>query len=189
MHQTEFARLVDVLAGRVDANHGGGYIFQVCPKGQKISETCFNAHVLPFVGTTHRIRYLDGRAELEIPARDVSVGTYPTGSAWRINPIPACNCDMGRSCHLGAKRGSPASLAYADDSAKAIEGQTCRTGLQFYPLPFPYGDNQQIWNRETGPGADDWIIMDTVRTPAEPGEYVLRWRWDTEQNPQVWTNW
>lgn len=38
---------------------------------------------------------------------------------------------------------------------------------QFYPLPFPYGDNQQIWNRERGASADDWVIVD-VREALAP---------------------
>ena len=37
----------------VDANHGGGYVYSVCPKSEAISESCFSKHVLPFVGTTH----------------------------------------------------------------------------------------------------------------------------------------
>jgi hypothetical protein len=31
-------------------------------------------------------------------------------------------------------------------------------------------------------------MVDTVRAPAKRGDYVMRWRWDTEQNPQVWTH-
>ena len=38
------------------------------------------------------------------------------------------------------------------------------------------------------PWSDTWVMVDTVRAPAARGEYVLRWRWDTEQNPQVWTH-
>lgn len=135
--------------------------------------------MLEFVGKTHTIRYLDGRPELEIPARDVNMGTYPVGSAWRINPIPACNCDMGRACHIGT-HGNNKSQAYTNDTATRAPNQTCSTGLQFYPLPFPFGDNQQIWNRNRGPSADDWVIVDNLRAPSSPGEYVLRWRWDTE---------
>ena len=174
----------------IDANHGGGYQYSVCPSALPLTEACFNAHVLPYVGTTHTIRYLDGKPELEIPARDVSVGTFPAGSAWRINPIPACNCDIGRGCRVdpdpehAVGRGANQGTAYTNDTAKAVAGQTCRTGLQFYPLPFPYGDNQQIWDRTKGPAADNWIIVDSVRAPTQPGSYVLRWRWDTEQNPQ-----
>ena len=33
-------------------------------------------------------------------------------------------------------------------------------------------------------------IMDKVEVPADivPGEYVLSFRWDCEQTPQIWTN-
>jgi hypothetical protein len=27
-----------------------------------------------------------------------------------------------------------------------------------------------------------------IQAPSEKGDYVLRWRWDVEQNPQVWTH-
>ena len=33
--------------------------------------------------------------------------------------------------------------------------------------------------------ANTWQIVDKVRAPATKGQYVLRWRWDVEQNPQV----
>ena len=28
------------------------------------------------------------------------VGTFPAGSTWRLNPIPACACDWGRGCNV-----------------------------------------------------------------------------------------
>jgi len=33
----------------------------------------------------------------------------------------------------------------------------------------------------------EWHITDRVYAPTEPGEYVLQWRWDNEQTPQIWT--
>ena len=34
-----------------------------------------------------------------------------------------------------------------------------------------------------------WAIVDQLQLPhVAAGEYVLRWRWDTEQNPQIWTH-
>lgn len=33
----------------------------------------------------------------------------------------------------------------------------------------------------------DWWIVDKLRAPKEPGEYILQWRWDNEQTPQIWT--
>ena len=34
-------------------------------------------------------------------------------------------------------------------------------------------------------------IVDEVRVPEalEPGQYMLSWRWDSEQTNQVWQNW
>ena len=95
---------------------------------------------------------------------------------------------MGRGCSVDSKGNK--TRAYTDDRAKNISG--CPTGIQFGDdAPFKWGDGQQIWNRAGTQGkreqeqADDWVIVDTVKAPATPGEYVLRWRWDTEQNPQV----
>jgi hypothetical protein len=86
------------------ANHGGGYQYSVCPKmeGAVLNEECFQNNVLSFVGLNHTIRYIDGRSELTIPARDVSEGTFPASSVWRVNPIPACNCDRGFGCSVDA---------------------------------------------------------------------------------------
>ena len=72
-----------------------------------------------------------------------------------------------------------------------MQGFACPTGTQF-SVPFDYGYGQQVWNLKgpetSGLAADTWQIVDNVRAPAVAGEYVLRWRWDTEQNPQIWTH-
>eukprot|EP01047_Picozoa_sp_COSAG01_P048539 COSAG01_NODE_4738_length_4782_cov_14.714072_5_plen_343_part_00 len=81
---------------RQHVNHGGGYQYRLCPKGQPLNEECFRSHPLRFADKTTTVRYHDGsRGDFEIPAMDVSVGTVPAGSSWRRNPIPACNCDQG----------------------------------------------------------------------------------------------
>ena len=168
------------------ANHGGGYLYSVCPKSEKLTERCLQGHSLPFIGSNHTIRYLDGRPELQIPARDVGVGTFPEGSVWRLNPVPACNCDKGFGCtaSAAAKNCSEevekcSTASYADEPAPSPAGFPCQTGTQF-PVPFPYGYGQQVWNLVPGPksgkAADMWVIVDHVRAPAEEGEYVLRWR-------------
>ena len=95
----------------VGANHGGGYLYSLCPAGEPITEECFNAHVLPFVDSFHTIRYLDNGTEFKIPAVDASEGTWPTGSAWRLNPIPACNCDQGDTCSVRHRIPPPAAAA------------------------------------------------------------------------------
>ena len=101
-----------------------GYVYSVCPKQEPITEACMQANVLSFVGSNHTIRYLDGRAELSIPAMDVSKGTHPAGSTWRRNPVPACNCDRGFSC--GGKDQS--DLPYFNGSQPVPKGFDCPTG-------------------------------------------------------------
>ena len=35
---------------------------------------------------------------------------------------------------------------------------------------------------------DNFSLVDTVRVPeGVEGDYVVSWRWDAEQSPQVWT--
>ena len=172
----------------VGANHGGGYYFSVCPKEEELTEACLQAHALPFVGGNHTIRYLDGRGQWVIPARDVSEGTHPPGSTWRVNPVPACNCDKGFACSTDDPTSEGgARLSYADEGSPQPQGFSCPTGTMF-PVPFPYGYGQQVWNQQTGADSALWVIVDRVRAPAARGEYVLRWRWDVEQNPQIWSH-
>lgn len=113
--------------------------------------------------------------------------------------MPACNCDKGFACKAASAATRNCTeedercsfQAYENDPAPTPEGFPCPTGTQF-PVPFPYGYGQQVWNLvpgpKTGAAADDWVIVDRVRAPAQAGEYVLRWRWDVEQNPQIWTH-
>jgi hypothetical protein len=111
----------------MSANHGGGYHYRVCPAGEEQTEACFQAHVLPFVGDTTTIKHFDGRADVTIPAVTFSTGTNPAGSAWRKNPIPMCNCDVGQGC--GAKAGArPSSAAMARAAVHFDDGKTCVAG-------------------------------------------------------------
>ena len=51
------------------------------------------------------------------------------------------------------------------------------------------GYGQHMWyNSEDGPSRDMWAIIDQVQVPNITGDFVLRWRWDTEQNPQIWSH-
>eukprot|EP00036_Acanthoecidae_sp_10tr_P011490 CAMPEP_0182926672 /NCGR_PEP_ID=MMETSP0105_2-20130417/12203_1 /TAXON_ID=81532 ORGANISM="Acanthoeca-like sp., Strain 10tr" /NCGR_SAMPLE_ID=MMETSP0105_2 /ASSEMBLY_ACC=CAM_ASM_000205 /LENGTH=318 /DNA_ID=CAMNT_0025064573 /DNA_START=135 /DNA_END=1091 /DNA_ORIENTATION=- len=170
----------------IAANHGGGYSYSLCPKSEPLTEACLNKLPLKFASNNHTIRYLDGRPSVAIPATDVSVGTFPMGSTWRVNPIPACSCDFGRGCRVNGS--SSMTRAYSECSGCAYSecGKSVPTE---FPVPFPFGYGQQIWDRQRpSADADDWIIVDKVEVPSQTGEYVLRWRWDTEQNPQVWTH-
>jgi len=174
----------------VAANHGGGYHYSLCPASEPLTEACLNRMPLAFADRTHTIRFLNNGTEISIQANDLDVGTFPAGSIWRINPIPACACDWGRGCQLGAANSLQAAYSSCPDCDYAECGKS--VPLQGNAsLPFPQGYGQQLWNRvRPHDDADDWVIVDRLAVPAAtpPGKYVLRWRWDTEQNPQVWTH-
>ena len=166
------------VAWSIAAQHGGGYSYRLCPKkdGQVLTEECFQANPLRFVGGTHTIRYNDGSAKpFEINATQLTEGVTPAGSTWRMNPIPACNCDIGSSnCQMGAKG---FSAAYSD-SPDPISREVCPTGTMF-PARFKNGagDIGMLTNSPMY-----YSIVDQVEVPTEEGEYVLSWRWDCEES-------
>lgn len=43
----------------VGSNHGGGYVYSLCPAGEPLTEECFQKTTLHFVGDFHVIRRLD----------------------------------------------------------------------------------------------------------------------------------
>ena len=172
------------VAWSITANHGGGYAYRLCPRGDGSaaaqSEECFQAGHLEFVGDKSWIQYGDDASNrTAIPAHRTNKGTAPAGSTWTRNPIPACQ--------------------YPDGVGTII----CRKPMFEPPLPglFGYGgaacstvsagagggctqEQSQAWHDKF-----NFNIMDQVRVPKDltPGEYVLSFRWDCEQTPQVWT--
>jgi len=42
-----------------------------------------------------------------------------------------------------------------------------------------YSSNASLWV---------WSIGDELRVPEAHGDFVLQWRWDTEESVQVWTS-
>merc|ERR1712039_1149860 len=79
----------------LSAQHGGGYTYRLCPKGQALTEACFQANGLRFSGKNSTVRYHDGsKADFQIPVADL----HTAGQHWRRNPIPGCSCDLGWGC-------------------------------------------------------------------------------------------
>ena len=100
--------------------------------------------------------------------------------ARRVNPIPACNCDQGFGC--SSTPDQDMHKPYRNGSSPVPTGYKCPTGTMF-PVPFDYGYGHQMWTIDNeGPASPTWMIVDQVRAPEQAGSYVLRWRWDTEQN-------
>jgi hypothetical protein len=172
------------------ANHAGGYAYRLCkkgPNGEITESACQDGH-LDFAEETTTVKYYDGSREpFQINATTVSKGTFPAGSQWRKNPVPMCNCDIGQGC------GKSSSDMYAPYSATHLRpGQTaerCPTGLQF-PTKWDDGHGNGGYGTKGALGSFPFTMVDKVKVPADmaAGEYVLSWRWDCEQTPQVWNS-
>eukprot|EP01065_Artemidia_motanka_P022789 TRINITY_DN269_c0_g1_i1.p1 TRINITY_DN269_c0_g1~~TRINITY_DN269_c0_g1_i1.p1 ORF type:complete len:428 (+),score=110.04 TRINITY_DN269_c0_g1_i1:96-1379(+) len=154
----------------ITANHGGGYQYRLCPRSSPLTEECFQKMPLEFVGSTQVLRWNNGE-ELVINATRVAEGTTPAGSTWSMVPLPACTGVNG---------------GFLDGCV----------GPQFPPPP---GCNETCWGYERCPAPvvkgkpchtkEIPRIVDKVRVPKDlaAGEYVVGWRWDCEQTPQIWS--
>lgn len=173
---------VQEVAWAITANHGGGYAYRLCPKSAELTEDCFQRHHLKFASSQSWIQYGSNRANrTAIPAHRVSVGTNPAGSQWTKNPIPACGgptggVDEGVRCNQPYmfKEPLPGLHGYGSASCQLLTktgGRVC-TEEQDKRVRDKFSFN----------------IIDTVEVPADlpSGEYMLSFRWDAEQTPQVW---
>jgi hypothetical protein len=129
------------------ANHGGGYSYALCRKPATfptkryadLTEECFQQQKLRFVGDVQWIQSAEPNMNnrTEIRAIRTTNGTFPPGSQWTRNPVPAC-------------------ITRADGGGGAR--QPC-IGPQF-PPPIPnlygwFGVNLATWSKPffPGPGA------------------------------------
>lgn len=182
---------VQEAAWSVFANHGGGYAYRLCPADNLTEEGCAAGH-LRFHGDHTYIQYKSNRKNrTAIPATRVTKGTYPPGSMWTVNPIPGC------SGHNSGGRSLPVEDAHSCDNGPTFKP----------PLPGLYGHGASTcfnWNGETHQRTANctmeeeksWFkqfnfnMVDLVQIPHDTieGEYVLSWRWDSEETSQIWTN-
>lgn len=173
------------------ANHAGGYAYRLCKKGPngEVTETACQEGHLPFVGEKTTVKYYDGsRQPFEIDATTISNGTFPAGSMWRLNPVPMCNCDLGQACSNYPGKSSDQTKPYPETHLRP--GQTaerCPTGLMF-PTKWDDGHGSGAVGKTFG--GFPFTMQDQVKVPEDmaAGEYVLSWRWDCEQTPQVWNS-
>jgi len=163
---------VEVFWG-VAANHGGGYLYRLCKVPKEgvsgITEECFQRTPLRFVGEKQWFQFgEDVSSRIYFLANRTDVGTKPAGSQWTKNPIPGCTVN-----HNGFYDKTPG----------------CPKGTHFEPIiPEAAG---------YGSSADDssnmyfnFTVGDNIQIPdyLEPGKYVLSWRMDCEETPQVWNS-
>jgi len=142
-------------------NHGGGYAYRLCRltgdvTKETVTEECFRAGHLKFSNLTHSEVRHLYDSPVAIPAPIFSGATGP----WRKNPIPSCK-----------KWGS----SY----------EKCE------PLFEPPKEAPQMYGAaHSNPGdpGRDWQVMDNLEIDNRfpPGRYVLSFRMDAQQTPQIW---
>ena len=170
LHVTNWKRgEAQEVAWSIRANHGGGYSYRLCKlptEGRKgLTEECFQQTPLRFVGDKSWAQYGEDKSKRqEFDAVRTDKGTFPEGSQWTKNPIPACNGLSG---------------GYNDP-------HPCTNGTQFPPPApglFGFGVDISDYTKMFG-----FSIVDLVEVPEdlEAGDYVLSFRWDCEQTSQVW---
>jgi len=173
------------------ANHGGGVQFRLCELGHlwdgTMNEDCFEA--LDFVGSTAWFNPYGAHNNTDnIPFAPVRVndantdGVLPAGSTWTQIPLPACAGPLGGiSGHTFGARDSN----WECDTPQ-FHNEISDAGY------FGYGDaganSDAMWDGDVGDFVIPFEIIDTVQVPEGlEGDYVVSWRWDSEQTAQVWT--
>jgi len=171
---------------QMTANHGGGYIFRLCPATEALTEECFQRMPLKWATSTHVLRFGNSSRDMEINATDVTRGG---GIGWRVNPFPNVRCDPcdynatkeGQHCKFSCPGCGPPLYA-ADESCPDV----CS---KHYPGT-PDGRPRKLPFPDPIPGIDehDFAVEDTVVVPQDipAGKYILGWRWDCEHSSQVW---
>jgi len=151
---------------------------------------------LQFIGDKSWIQYA-GKGETNRTAIDavrVSEGTNPPGSQWTKNPIPACGGYVG-----GAS--TPFDIPFLSSCHRTQFEPPLKDHIpphpHLKPLPGIYGFglgavgpvvNQKQF--EYWQDVFSFNMIDRVQIPVDlaPGDYVLSFRWDCEETPQIWAN-
>merc|ERR1719150_983030 len=165
----------------IQANHGGGYAYRLCRVPDdgdmtKLTEECFQAGHLDFADDYSWIQWGSNKEDsLKFKATRSNNGTFPKGSTWTRDPIPAC--------------GSP------DGGVFTESGNNCDNadGMTQFEPPVPgvqgFGTYYAgTFEKPINGHSFAFTIGDTLQIPKniKPGKYVLSWRWDCEQTSQVW---
>lgn len=154
----------------LQANHGGGYSYRLCPLGSTLDEECFKKLPLNFTGMSKLRWGGKGGHSVMFNATYVTQGTSPEGSMWAKNPIPRAWRDVHGNWGKGSNQfqtGEGFQPVCIDNGEDPIGNQYSCTGMWG-----PY--NLEIVDRV--------VIPDNIPT----GKYVLGFRWDCEESNQIW---
>lgn len=165
------------VAWTLQANHGGGYSYRMCPLSEALNEECFKKQPLDFVGpSVFRWGGVEGRTHSFDAVQVGGAGTNttsPAGSQWRLNPVPRSWRDP-----------STGAWGFNHQSAWPIASNEHQTGEGFQP----FCDNSANASCSGEWGPYNMEIVDKVQIPADlpEGDWVLGWRLDCEESNQIW---
>jgi len=176
------------------ANHGGGYAYRLCPASSELTEECFESGHLEFVGESWFQYGTNRKGRKAYNATRVTQGTHPAGSMWTKHPVPACAGAYGGAQHC--QPNDPAGMNCMCDTPQFEPKVPGMFGFGIGHCEFPDPSQHGISSLCSAPEALKNLrmfsrlnIVDQVQIPADllPGDYVISWRWDCEQTPQIWS--
>jgi hypothetical protein len=145
----------------------------LCPADETLDEKCFQKTPLKYVNETQALWWDQGPKKDEQVMIDATRLQARDGSIWTKNPIPAMDCPTG---------GVPDTYAKSTFNC---------TGPQYTPPladPLYWGFSSynltSLVQEKYMPYIKDFVVVPDV----PEGHYVLSWRWDCEQTPQVWNS-
>lgn len=187
---------VEVSWAPTIANHGGGYQYRLCPSSSELTEECFQRTPLQPAGKKQWIQYYSGNLQTskdriknnrtEINAVFVTEGVKPAGSTWIRNPFPACEGLTGGEATHPCKGPMFKPPPEMPEDWFGYGLSRCQNATIVGSVT--HSCDEKEW--EESKKHYNFAIIDNVVVPESlaSGKYVLSWRWDVEQSPQVWSN-
>jgi len=161
------------VAYGIEANHGGGYQYRLCLKpasNMELTEECFTKMPLTLGDKAWVQWHGDRKNRSEFTPLRTTVGTFPAGSQWSRNSVPACGFDGG-VLNFDCLLAKPEFAPPADEV-------------------FGFWGVHSLGTPTLGQGRLHTVsIVDQMTVPdVTPGDYVLQFRYDAEQTSQVWNS-
>jgi len=188
---------------------GGGYAYRLCPKtndgSSGLTEECFQRHHLEFAGDESWLQMGSNRSNrTAIKATRVSQGTFPKGSTWTKNPIPPCanpdgsavskslwNCEQPMFAPPAPD--GPHGGFYGDSNGAVIDWAIHSPVEGFHDIVDSFGNVVYSGPCTVNQSYElalrfQFNIFDEVVVPKDLplGDYVLSFRYESEQTPQIW---
>jgi hypothetical protein len=147
------------------------------------SQDCFQQTPLEYSGQLQWLQWDDNATRrTPITAVRTAAGTHPARSTWTRNPIPACGTADGGALTENERPASCQGAQFAPPLP----------GVYGYYAATPYEQAARPWGRRA---LTHWSVVDEVKVPDSLGDgcpawgcdYILSFRLDSEQTPEVWT--